>query len=155
MASHTKKSAENSKNQPKRLSQSWLGLERPFFKLGKAEITAKKAILLSLREAYLFLRNLLGLTFHPYKTMRAIRRQQDYSQVVLLSSWPVVIWLALVTLLIAIKLFFQPLGRLALVLKALFALYSFFVLFYTLYLVYWFIFYYRVSRRIKSQNESD
>ena len=44
--------------------------------------------MLSIKESYLFLRNSLGLVFHPFKTWRALLRQQDFSQILLLLGFP-------------------------------------------------------------------
>ncbi|PIP52737.1 hypothetical protein COX08_04810 [Candidatus Beckwithbacteria bacterium CG23_combo_of_CG06-09_8_20_14_all_34_8] len=49
---------------------------------------AKYSILLSIKESYLFTRNSLGLIFHPYKTIRSLIRERDYSQILLLISLP-------------------------------------------------------------------
>ena len=58
-------------------------------KLKKFILTILKyGILLSLKEGYLFFRNLLGLTQHPFKTFRAMFREQDWSQVLLVLSLP-------------------------------------------------------------------
>ena len=45
-------------------------------------------LLLSIKESYLFLRNSLGLTVHPYKTLRELKREKDRSQQLLVVGWP-------------------------------------------------------------------
>jgi len=49
---------------------------------------AKYSILLSIKESYLFVRNSLGLIFHPYKTIRSLLRERDYSQILFLIALP-------------------------------------------------------------------
>jgi hypothetical protein len=46
------------------------------------------SLLLAIKESYLFSKNLLGLIFHPFKTLRAIERERDYSQAFLLFGLP-------------------------------------------------------------------
>lgn len=48
----------------------------------------KFSLLLSIKESYLFLRNTLGLTVHPYKTLRELKREKDRSQQLLVIGWP-------------------------------------------------------------------
>jgi len=103
---------------------------------------------LSLREAYLFLRNLFGLLFHPYKTMRAIRREQDFSQFALLSLWPFLIWLILFFSIAVIKFFWHP-GLINQAAKTAFILCSLFAIFHSLYLAYWLFFYLKIEKKRK------
>jgi|GEM_PF-2988388 hypothetical protein len=49
----------------------------------------KVGLLLSIKESYLFVRNSLGLTVHPFKTLRELKREKDRSQQVLVLGWPV------------------------------------------------------------------
>lgn len=46
-------------------------------------------ILLGIKESYLFFRNLIGLRVHPVKTLRAMQREKDRSQQVLVLGLPV------------------------------------------------------------------
>jgi len=55
----------------------------PFYKR-----IAKYSILLSIKESYLFVRNWLGMVFHPFKTLRALFREQDFSQIILVLGFP-------------------------------------------------------------------
>jgi hypothetical protein len=103
-----------------------------------------------LREAYLFSRNILGLIFHPYKTLRAIRRERDISQALLLFSWPFPIWLVLVISVLVIKFFFHPRGILDILVNLLAIIYTLFAILYSLYIAYWFLYYLKVQRRAKS-----
>lgn len=44
--------------------------------------------MLSFKESYLLLRNSLGLVIHPFKTLRALLRERDYSQILLIIGAP-------------------------------------------------------------------
>lgn len=46
-------------------------------------------ILLGIKESYLFFRNTLGLGIHPVKTLRAMQREKDRSQQLLVLGLPV------------------------------------------------------------------
>lgn len=50
---------------------------------------AKLGLLLSLKESYLFVRNSLGLVWHPFKTLAVMSREKDRSQQLLILGWPV------------------------------------------------------------------
>ncbi len=52
---------------------------------------ARLGLLLWVKESYLFVRNSLGLAWHPFKTLVVIFRQKDRSQQLLILSWPVYI----------------------------------------------------------------
>lgn len=45
-------------------------------------------VLLAIKESYLLSKNILGLTVHPFKTLRAISREKDRSQQLLLLGLP-------------------------------------------------------------------
>ena len=49
----------------------------------------RAAVLVSLKEFYLFLRNLYGLVVHPFKTIVEIRKKPDRSQTILIFGLPV------------------------------------------------------------------
>jgi hypothetical protein len=49
----------------------------------------KYGTLLTLKESYLFVRNFLGLTQHPFKTLRAMFREEDRSQLLLIIGLPI------------------------------------------------------------------
>lgn len=110
---------------------------------------SKFIFLLLIRELYLFCRNLIGLIFHPYKTIRAIRREEDVSQAVLLSSWPISLWVPLSFLFLLVKFFFQPTGLLNKGMNLIFILMTIFTLAYAFYIVSWLIFYFQVNRGLK------
>jgi hypothetical protein len=52
----------------------------------------KYSLVISIKESYLFVRNWLGLFFHPFKTVRAMFREKDYSQILLIFSFPLYIF---------------------------------------------------------------
>ncbi|PIP88450.1 hypothetical protein COW80_00315 [Candidatus Beckwithbacteria bacterium CG22_combo_CG10-13_8_21_14_all_01_47_9] len=49
---------------------------------------ARLGLLLSLKESYLFVRNSLGLAWHPFKTLAVLSREKDRSQQLLILGWP-------------------------------------------------------------------
>lgn len=53
----------------------------------------RAAVLISSKEAYLFLKNLYGLLTHPFKTIVQIRKKPDRSQTILVLGLPV--WVGL------------------------------------------------------------
>ena len=103
------------------------------------------SLLITVKESYLFSRNLLGLFFHPFKTLRAIQREQDYSQAVLIAGLPFYILIAGLIFIISGRFLINApaqWGRLAK--GGLFFVCSFSLL-VLIYLVYWLI----EIRRIK------
>lgn len=48
----------------------------------------KGFLLVVVKEVYVFLRNLYGLVFHPFKTIVNIRRKPDWSQTILIFGLP-------------------------------------------------------------------
>jgi len=60
-------------------------------KLKLTQKILKYSILLSIKESYLFLRNLFGLYKHPFKTLRAVFREEDASQFLLIFGLPIFI----------------------------------------------------------------
>lgn len=91
------------------------------------------------------------MILHPYKTLRTIRREKDFSQAILLSSWLLPFWLILGIVFVIINLLLHLEGIFAIfvrVFNLLFILYSLLAILYSLYLVYWLIFYLKVRRRI-------
>lgn len=59
----------------------------------KLKTVAKIGLLLSLKESYLFVRNSLGLAWHPFKTLAVMGREKDRSQQLLFLVMPGVILL--------------------------------------------------------------
>lgn len=54
---------------------------------------AKLGLLLGVKESYLFVRNSLGLVWHPFKTLAVMNREKDRSQQLLILGWPVYVLL--------------------------------------------------------------
>jgi len=89
------------------------------------------------------------LIFHPYKTLRQIRSEKDYSQTFLILGFPVYLWLPLAFILLIFELinfFFikvpWPWHRWLLV---FFALITFFLLVIEAYIAYWVFIYWRLK----------
>lgn len=51
-------------------------------------------ILLGIKESYLLVKNIIGLGIHPFKTLRALQREKDRSQQVLILGIPFFLFLA-------------------------------------------------------------
>lgn len=71
----------------------------------------RAVVLISLKESYLFLKNLYGLLTHPFKTIVQIRKKPDRSQTILVLGLPVWVGLGGLAVLVGIGLgmwFFQP-----------------------------------------------
>ncbi len=49
----------------------------------------KYSIILFFKEGYLFIKNWFGLMQHPFKTIRSLIREKDYSQIFLVFGLPV------------------------------------------------------------------
>ncbi|MBU2592417.1 hypothetical protein KKD61_03075 [Patescibacteria group bacterium] len=101
----------------------------------------KIASLIGLRESWLLFKNSLGLVYHPFLTLRQIRKKRDFSQTFLVISLivsPLTISLFLTLILfISSRLFhfYLPYEREALLFLVIFS--SLFVLSSILYLAYW------------------
>lgn len=75
----------------------------------------RAAVLVSLKEFYLFLRNLYGLVVHPFKTIVEIRKKPDWSQTVLIFGLPVYGGIGVIGgmgMALVLLLFFQPTNEL-------------------------------------------
>ncbi len=55
-------------------------IKQSFFKI------VKLSVLIFLKEAWLLFRNLLGLIYHPFLTLRKIKKEKDKSQTLLVST---------------------------------------------------------------------
>ncbi len=64
----------------------------------------KLSLLIGIKEAYLLGRNLLGLIYHPFLTLRIIKKERDFSQTILIGSTALVP--AILALSLAILSFF-------------------------------------------------
>lgn len=101
----------------------------------------KAVVLISLKEAYLFLRNLYGLIVHPFKTIVEILKKPDWSQTILIFGLPVYAGIGLIGGIgigLVLVLLFRPTNE-ALInfLFFLFACLMFLVSCYALYLGFW------------------
>lgn len=65
----------------------------------------KLGILLSIREIYLFARNLYGFYFHPFLTTKRIIEGKDWSQTVLIFGLPIYLWLGWIFILLISRIF--------------------------------------------------
>lgn len=99
----------------------------------------KYSILLLIKESYLFSRNLLGLFFHPFKTLRAIIREQDYSQAALIFGLPFYIFIAGLVFIIGTRFLIQAPVQWGLLAKLFLLLLSLLSLFAFIYLSYWLV----------------
>ena len=70
--------------------------------------TAKKiiklSVLIGIKEAYLLGRNLLGLVYHPFLTLRTIKKERDFSQAILITASILSPLIVALTLTIAVYL---------------------------------------------------
>jgi len=100
------------------------------------------------------LRNLLGLTLHPYKTLRQIRSEKDYSQTFLILGFPVYLWLPSAFILLIFELinfFFLmipwPWHRLIL---GCFAFITLVLVAIEAYIFYWVFIYFRFKKKYET-----
>jgi len=91
----------------------------------------------------------LGLIFHPYKTLRAIRREEDFSQALLLAGFPLQAIFTSLLIFVLARFVFHLSGRLASLLFIGLLVYWFIGSLVLLYLTYWFLFYLKIQRRMK------
>ena len=125
---------------------------------GMKKQVVRKTLLLSLREIYLSSRNIWGLLVHPYRTLRAIRVEEDFSQAFLLIAFPFYLWLSslivyLLFKLILLRLFVLPFF-LVLFLKTLFYFTSGFLTIWCGYVAYWLFYYFKLKRRMRKEIDS-
>jgi len=101
----------------------------------------KLSILIGIKEAYLLGRNLLGLAYHPFLTLRTIKKERDFSQTVLisfsiLSPLILVLTITVIIYLISFFLFSIPTDFKKLILSVDLATFLF-TLIVIFYLFYW------------------
>ncbi|HUV47318.1 MAG TPA: hypothetical protein VMW29_04235 [Candidatus Bathyarchaeia archaeon] len=101
--------------------------------------TGKYSVLLGIKESYLLSRNLYGLLNHPFKTIRAIFREKDYSQLLLLFGLPFYTFIAGIVFIISARFLINAPAQWGVLANSLlFFICSFsFVVF--IYLSYWLI----------------
>ena len=72
----------------------------------------KLSVLIGIKEAYLLGRNLLGLAYHPFLTLRTIKKERDFSQTILITISilsPLIVALTLTIAVYLISSFLFPL----------------------------------------------
>ncbi|MFC1711023.1 hypothetical protein ACFLZ1_00395 [Patescibacteria group bacterium] len=97
----------------------------------------KYSILLSIKESYLLSKNLLGLIVHPFKTIRSILRERDYSQVALIFGLPFYIFITGFVFIFGARFLISAPTQWGILAKALVFLVSLTSLLIFIYLVYW------------------
>ena len=97
----------------------------------------KYSILLGIKESYLFSRNLLGLIFHPFKTLRAIQREKDYSQAFLIFGLPFYTFVFGVVFIVSARFLIHAPKDWGWIAKSLLALLALLALLIFIYLGYW------------------
>ncbi|MBU0619168.1 hypothetical protein KKD62_02950 [Patescibacteria group bacterium] len=94
-------------------------------------------MLLGIKESYLLCRNLLGLTNHPFKTIREIVEDQDYSQAALVFGLPFNLLMFGSLTLFAARILSGKSGSLGWLAQLLLFLLGLLSLLVFMYLVYW------------------
>jgi amino acid permease len=98
----------------------------------------KYSLLLTIKESYLLSKNVLGLFFHPFKTLKEITDDKDYSQVFLIITLPFYLILFGIIFIISGRFLIKAPIKWGILAKGLLALIflTSFLLF--CYLAYWF-----------------
>ncbi|MBL7159547.1 hypothetical protein ISS85_03660 [Candidatus Microgenomates bacterium] len=99
----------------------------------------KFSILLFIKEGYLFLRNLLGLAIHPFKTLRVILREKDKSQATLIFGLPLYTFMAGLAFIIVARFLIRAPHQWGWLAKTLLTGLVIWTLFIFLYLCYWLV----------------
>lgn len=107
----------------------------------------KTTILLALKEGYLFLRNLLGLFYHPFKTVRVIARERDYSQATLIFGLPFYTFLAGLIFIVGLRFLIQAPPQWGSLAKLLLSLLSLISLIVFIYLFYWLLVFFKLKKK--------
>jgi hypothetical protein len=121
--------------------------------MSKLKILIKKigkySLLLSVKESYLFIKNLLGLIYHPFKTLRQILREQDLSQAALIFGLPVYTFVAGVIFIFIARFLIQAPPEWGILLKL-----SLFLIFLTSFLIFIYLLYWLLKLwRFKHESE--
>jgi hypothetical protein len=121
--------------------------------MSKLKILIKKigkySLLLSVKESYLFIKNLLGLIYHPFKTLRQILREQDLSQAALIFGLPVYTFVAGVIFIFIARFLIQAPPEWGILLKL-----SLFLIFLTSFLIFVYLLYWLLKLwRFKHESE--
>lgn len=102
-----------------------------------AKKTLETSVLLGLKEAYFFLRNLQGLFFHPYKTLRVMEREKNKLQVGLIFGLPFYFFVTGFLFIHFLRSLIQAPDHWGILAKLLFLCLTGFSLVAFLYLFYW------------------
>lgn len=97
----------------------------------------KITFFLTIREMYLFFRNLYGLVCHPFLTVKRIGKEQDLSQGLLIFGLPGYFWLGAIIILAVLRFLVGIKGRLGWVAQWSLALITFASGLLFIYLLYW------------------
>ena len=113
-------------------------LKRIFTSQATSTRIVKYSILLSIKESYLFARNWLGLVSHPFQTVRAMFREQDFSQIILIFGFPAYVFAGgLATIWLGRRLIDAPPGQWGFLTKVSISLVLLLSFFSFLYLGFW------------------
>jgi len=104
-------------------------------------------LLVGFREAYFFLKNLLGMVVHPQLTTAKILKRRDFSQAFLVFGLPFNLWIILLGFGFLVWLIFHPAGLVFKTGLAIFLLIGFLLFLLTLYYFYWVL---KYLKRIKN-----
>ena len=113
-----------------------------------AKKTLKTSILLGLKEAYLFFRNLQGLLFHPFKTFQVMKREKDKLQVFLIFGLPFYMLITGFIFIILGRFLIQAPPQWGFFAKLLFFLLSLLSLLIFVYLFYWLVIFLKKTKKI-------
>ncbi|OGD53997.1 hypothetical protein A3J78_01350 [Candidatus Beckwithbacteria bacterium RBG_13_35_6] len=106
-------------------------------------------MLLTIKESYLFCKNIFGLIVHPFKTLKNILREQDFSQAALILGLPFYLFVAGLIFIITARFLIQAPSQWGIIAKLLlFLIFSFSFLVF-IYLGYWLI------KTVNLRNKSD
>ena len=97
----------------------------------------RAAVLISLKETYLFFRNWYGLVFHPFKTTVGILQKPDKSQTFLIFGLPAYVWFLGLSFFVPVFWFFRNVYDARIFLFFLFLGFSVSLFFLACYLLYW------------------
>ncbi len=109
-----------------------------FEKIISSNFLLKALLLISIKELYLFLRNLYGLAVHPFKTTVGILAKPDKSQTFLVFGLPGYLWLGVLVVFLPVFWLFRYWYSTRILLLLLFYSFTFLLFLFTCYLIFWF-----------------
>ena len=108
------------------------------------KVIGRTAFLLTLRESYITTKNILGIFSHPFKTINEIKKEKNYSQVIIIPTaigFPFMTIIAVSGLYIVVKYFlnfpFPPIA--GIILKTFLIAFAIYTILISAYLGYWII----------------